>query len=47
MSKNVKVGKWFYYPHDGKWYRFIDERNAAGELTSRVCEQSDTKPAEA
>jgi len=34
-----QVGEWFYYPHTGKWYRFIDTREVGTDnLVERVCQ---------
>lgn len=31
----------FYYPHTGKWYRFIDKR-IDDKLQSRICQEIKT-----
>ena len=39
MFTYTTIGDWFYYPHTGKHYRFIDTREVGTEkLISRVCE---------
>lgn len=37
MTK-VTTGEWFFYPHTGKWYRYIDTREG-GKLVARVCQE--------
>lgn len=29
----------FYYPQTGKWYRYTDNRDDAGQLISRKCDE--------
>jgi len=37
-NKTVHTGKMFYYPYNGRWYRYIDTF-IDGKLLSRVCRE--------